>query len=147
VDYLLFARARYAYSLVSTLLSLTGWGDKVLTQVKTAYDPWQYDLFPRAPKPREGCVPASKVRKDATRGACKREIYYRSDGKGLLISNGKKIPRTWEVKGDQVCIAVAAATTCFTFQRNKKNPNRIIVYDKANQRSAEVTVQDGVPKF
>lgn len=73
--------------------------------------------------------------------------YYRSDGKGLLIFGGQKIPRTWEVKGSKVCVTDAATTVCYTFQRNKKNPNEILIYDPARKSSTLVTVQDGVPKF
>jgi hypothetical protein len=74
--------------------------------------------------------------------------YHRSDGKALLVINGKKIPRTWRVKGnDQVCVTTTTETTCYTYQRNRKNPNEILLYDAKDGLSMLATVQDGVPDF
>jgi dienelactone hydrolase len=65
--------------------------------------------------------------------------YYRSDGKGIMIINQQRIPRNWEVKGnDQVCFTDAMGGGCFKLQRNKQN---------RNGRSAQFTVEDGIPQF
>ncbi len=75
-------------------------------------------------------------------------VHYRADGKGLLIfSNGERVPRTWEVKGDQVCVTDAKATNCFRLQRHKKNRNDIVAQNVQNGRAYLLTVEDGVPNF
>jgi NDP-sugar pyrophosphorylase family protein len=75
-------------------------------------------------------------------------VHYRVDGKGLLInSNGERIPRTWEIKGDQVCVTDAKATDCFQYQRHKKNRNDIVAQNVRDRRAFLLTVEDGVPQF
>jgi hypothetical protein len=73
--------------------------------------------------------------------------HYRSDGKGVLITEGQRIPRTWEVKGDQVCVTATNATNCFTLQRHKKNRNEIVAQHVKDRWIAQYTVEDGIPQF
>ena len=74
--------------------------------------------------------------------------HYRADGKGLLIlHNGERVPRTWEVKEDQVCVTDAKATNCFQLQRNTKNRNEIVAKHVRDRWVAQFTVEDGIPQF
>lgn len=74
--------------------------------------------------------------------------HYRSDGKGILITGGQRIPRTWEVKGnDQVCVTDARATNCFRAQRHKKNRNDIVLQHVTAGWISQFTVEDGIPQF
>ena len=61
---------------------------------------------------------------------------YFPDGTGTLYSWGAKIPRTWEVKGDdQVCITEKRITNCYQIENNSSNPN---LYRARNVASGEV---------
>ena len=76
--------------------------------------------------------------------------HYRADGKGILIAQGgKPAPRTWEVKGkDQVCATPeGGATSCFRFQRHRKNRNEVVLTNVKDGMSFNFTVEDGIPKF
>jgi hypothetical protein len=74
--------------------------------------------------------------------------YYRADGSGVLVVNGQRIPRTWAVKGDEVCVTDSRATNCLRFQRNKAQRNQIIgLQGGQNTWAIWFTVKDGVPKF
>ncbi len=73
--------------------------------------------------------------------------YYRADGSGLLIWGGQRIPRTWVVKGSQVCITDPKVTNCFAFQRHKNNANDIVAQHVTARWISQFTVEDGVPDF
>jgi len=76
--------------------------------------------------------------------------HYRADGKGIVIvQGGKAVPRTWEVKGkDQVCATPeGGATSCFRFQRNRKDRNQVVLTNVKDGTSLNFTVEDGIPKF
>ena len=73
--------------------------------------------------------------------------HYRADGKGILIMGNQRIPRTWEVKGSQVCITDPKVTNCFTLQRHKKNRNDIVAQHVKDRWISQFTVEDGVPQF
>lgn len=73
--------------------------------------------------------------------------HYRADGKGVLITGGQRIPRTWEVKGSEVCVTDATATNCFQVQRHKLNRNDIIVQHVKDRWIAQLTIEDGIPQF
>jgi hypothetical protein len=73
--------------------------------------------------------------------------HYRSDGKGILIVGGQRIPRTWEVKGNQVCITDPKVTNCFELQRHKKNRNDIVARHVTAMWISQFTVEDGIPEF
>ena len=73
--------------------------------------------------------------------------YYRADGSGVLVVNDQRIPRTWAVKGDEVCITDFRATNCLRYQRNKAQPNQIIGRQGQQHWAVRFTVKDGVPKF
>jgi hypothetical protein len=76
--------------------------------------------------------------------------HYRADGKGILIpQNGKPVSRTWKVKGnDQVCATLeSGATSCFRFQRHRKNRNEIVLTNVKDGMTFNATVTDGIPKF
>jgi len=75
--------------------------------------------------------------------------HYRSDGKGIWIFSGKhRLACTWKVKGnDQVCVSTESGTSCWQFQRSKKNPNE---YVKKNPDTAYMQIfklEDGIPEF
>jgi hypothetical protein len=75
-------------------------------------------------------------------------VYYRADGRALVVWPNKRFSRTWEVKGQQVCITDAElGTSCFELQRNKANPNEIIARDVKTHAMVAFTVEDGVPDF
>lgn len=74
--------------------------------------------------------------------------HYRADGKGVLInSKQERIPRTWEVKGDQVCITDPKVTNCFTLQRHRKNRNDIVAQHVTGRWISQFMVEEGVPPF
>jgi len=78
--------------------------------------------------------------------------HYRADGKGILISGELRIPCTWEVKGnDQVCVSDEKGTTCYQFQRHKRNRDEYVrTRLKTSQLGAFMTilkVEDGIPEF
>jgi hypothetical protein len=73
--------------------------------------------------------------------------YYRSDGRGVVVANNQRIPRTWAVKGDEVCVTDASGTNCFQLQRNKLHPNEIFARQTPDHWAVFFTVKDGVPKF
>lgn len=74
--------------------------------------------------------------------------HYSSDGKGIMIMNEQRFPRTWEVKGnDQVCVTDAMATNCFQFQHNKTNRNEIVATQVKDRWLLQFTVEDGIPQF
>ena len=75
--------------------------------------------------------------------------HYRADGKGILIYSAKnRLPCTWKVKGNnQVCVTTENGTSCWQFQRSKKNPNE---YVKRNPDTAYMQffkVEEGIPEF
>lgn len=76
--------------------------------------------------------------------------HFNSDGRGLLLFVGQQYPRTWVVKGREVCITAAtgpaSGTICRTYQHHKTNRNDIV------GRTAEgwinqFMVEEGIPKF
>jgi len=76
--------------------------------------------------------------------------HYRADGKGITIVQGRKpIPRTWEVRGkDQVCVTPeGGSTNCFRFQRDRKNPNEVVITSVKDGFSLMFTLEDGIPSF
>lgn len=74
--------------------------------------------------------------------------HYRSDGKGMLITGDRRIPRTWEVRGnDQVCVSDARETNCYRAQRHKQNTNNIVFRHVTDGRTLQLTVEDGIPQF
>lgn len=73
--------------------------------------------------------------------------YYRADGNGLLIWGGQRIPRTWQVKGSQVCVTAQEVTSCFELRRHKSNRNEIIARHVTAYWISQFTVEDGVPNF
>lgn len=75
--------------------------------------------------------------------------HFNSDGRGLLLMVGQQYPRTWEVRGREVCVTAptgpASGTICRTYQHHKKNRNDIV------GRTAEgwinqLMVEEGIPK-
>jgi hypothetical protein len=76
--------------------------------------------------------------------------HYRADGRGIqIIQNGKPVPRTWKVVGnDQICATVDNGTTnCFRYQRHQQNRNEIIITNVKDGMTFNATVQDGIPNF
>lgn len=73
--------------------------------------------------------------------------YYRADGRGLLLSYGQRIPRTWNVKGDKVCITDPRGTGCYRFRRNRIHHNEIVGRQVTDGWQIWFTVKDGVPNF
>jgi hypothetical protein len=75
--------------------------------------------------------------------------HYRADGKGIYISAELRIPRTWEVKGnDQVCISdEKIGTNCCRFQRHKKNRDEYVRRCTYDGLMTILKVEDGIPEF
>ena len=75
-------------------------------------------------------------------------VYYRADGRALVVWPNRRFPRAWEVKGQQVCFTDAVlGTSCFELQRNKVNPNEFLARDVKTHAMMGFTVEDGVPDF
>lgn len=76
--------------------------------------------------------------------------HFSSDGRGLLLWVGQQYPRTWEVKGSEVCVTAAtgpgSGTTCRTYQRHKTNRNDVVGLN-ASGFMVQFTVEEGIPKF
>jgi hypothetical protein len=74
--------------------------------------------------------------------------HYRADGKGVLIwESGQRVPRTWAVKGNQVCVTDPQVTNCYEVQRNRKKRNDIVATQVRDRWISQFTVEDGVPQF
>ena len=74
--------------------------------------------------------------------------HYRPDGQGVMISETGRVPRTWEVKGnDQVCIKLPWDSPCYRIQRHTSKPGTYRSINVANDMKTEFVVEDGVPKF
>ena len=78
--------------------------------------------------------------------------YYRADGTGLLQARGSenRIPRTWAVRGSQVCTGPKdEEPTCFHLQRSTKVPNEVLAQGERRGQKVMLwfTVEDGIPKF
>jgi hypothetical protein len=75
--------------------------------------------------------------------------HFRADGKGVLLSQGNRIPRTWKVSGnDQVCVTPEnGPTNCFRFQQNRKDRSQVVITNVKESFSLMATVEDGVPQF
>lgn len=73
--------------------------------------------------------------------------YYSADGRGLLISYGRRIARTWRVKGDEVCITDPRGTNCYRFRRNRMHHNEIVGRQVTDGWQILFTVKQGAPNF
>lgn len=73
--------------------------------------------------------------------------HYRADGTGILIMGNQRIPRTWEVKGGEVCVTDAQATNCFQLRRHAKNRNEVVAQHVRDRWIAQFTIEDGIPQF
>jgi hypothetical protein len=74
--------------------------------------------------------------------------YLKSDGTGLLVTqDNQRIPRTWVVKGDEVCVTDRSGTNCFQFMRNPANPRQFIGRQVVEGWAFWFSVEDGVPTF
>jgi hypothetical protein len=74
--------------------------------------------------------------------------HYRSDGQGILLFEGGRYPRTWQVTGnDQVCVKALTGPACYRFQRHRTKPGVFRNINVANDNMVEFTVEDGVPQF
>lgn len=74
--------------------------------------------------------------------------HYRADGQGVMLLDGARIPRTWQVKGnDQVCVKLPWDSPCYRFQRHKAKAGTYRSINVANDEVTEFTVEDGTPKF
>jgi hypothetical protein len=76
-------------------------------------------------------------------------VYYRADGKGLMILMDRRYPRTWEIKGNnQVCINDdIRGRFCYRAQRNLKKADEILLVPSMCGVGQFITVEDGVPQF
>jgi hypothetical protein len=71
--------------------------------------------------------------------------HLRSDGTGVLAINGQRIPRLWEVAGnDQVCATDAKGKNCYRLQRNRNNRNEIKGWNVASSTTVEFTIESAV---
>lgn len=73
--------------------------------------------------------------------------HYSADGRGVSNFLGKTVPRTWVVKGDQVCVTDAARTDCWIYWRHRINKNEIKSMRIRDAWTWIGTVEDGIPKF
>lgn len=78
--------------------------------------------------------------------------HYRADGKALFVQGERRIPRTWEVRGnDQVCWKDdIQGQSCVRVQRNKQDPNEIMVQQSDSAfalTGGMVRIEDGIPQF
>ena len=74
--------------------------------------------------------------------------HYRSDGQGILLFEGGRYPRTWQVTGnDQVCVKALTGPACYRFQRHRTKPGVFRNINVANDNMVEFTVENGVPQF
>ena len=74
--------------------------------------------------------------------------HYRPDGRGVMLFEGARFPRTWHVTGnDQVCIKADLNSPCFRFQRHAAKPATYRSINVASDMKAEFSVEDGVPQF
>jgi hypothetical protein len=78
--------------------------------------------------------------------------HYRADGKALFVLGERRIPRTWEVRGnDQVCWRDdVQGQSCVRVQRNTQNPNEIMTQSADGGFAlvgGMVRIEDGIPKF
>ena len=73
--------------------------------------------------------------------------HYSADGRGVMIYKGQTTPRTWEVKGNQLCVTAVSATNCYVYWRHRDKQNVIKGMNVAKGWTFEATVEDGIPKF
>lgn len=76
-------------------------------------------------------------------------VYYRADGKGVMVLMDRRYPRTWEIKGrDQVCINDdIRGHLCYRVLRNSKKPGEILLNPTNGGMGSFITVEDGIPNF
>jgi len=74
------------------------------------------------------------------------QSYYRADGKALFVQGDKRVERTWEVKGNQVCYGGDWAPGCRRFQRARANSTEFTAIH-ADGWSVVFKVEDGIPQF
>lgn len=73
--------------------------------------------------------------------------YYKADGHGVMIYKAHRLPRTWEVVGDRVCVTDPKTTNCFRYERNRLHPNHIFARQMPKGWAVWFTVKDGIPNF
>ena len=74
--------------------------------------------------------------------------HYRADGQGIVLFEGGRYPRTWQVTGnDQVCVKALTRPGCYRFQRHRTKPGVYRNINVANDNMVEFTVEAGVPQF
>lgn len=74
--------------------------------------------------------------------------HYRSDGRGVVLFEGGRYRRSWEVNGkDHVCINTQFDRRCFRFQRHASKAATYRQINVATDQADEFTVEDGIPKF
>jgi hypothetical protein len=78
--------------------------------------------------------------------------HYRADGKALLVQGERRIPRTWEVRGNnQVCWKDdIEGQSCVHVERSKQNPNEILTQTASGTVAlvgGMVRIEDGIPQF
>lgn len=74
--------------------------------------------------------------------------HYRGDGHGIMLFEGGRYPRTWQVTGsDQVCVKALTGAACYRFQRHKTKPAAYRSFNLGNDQVVEFVVEDGVPQF
>jgi hypothetical protein len=84
-----------------------------------------------------------KAERTLANGEISRGEYF-PDGTGILSAWGAKIPRTWELKGDdQICLSAERKTICYKVERNNDNPNLYRAIDVVTGKVAEFEVTDG----
>jgi hypothetical protein len=80
------------------------------------------------------------------------KTHYRADGRALFVQGERRIPRTWQVKGnDQVCWSDdIQGQFCVHVERNRRNPNEIMIQQAGGSFGlvgGMVKIVDGIPSF
>jgi hypothetical protein len=74
--------------------------------------------------------------------------HYRSDGRGVMLFEGGRYRRSWEVNGSEhVCINSQFDRRCYRFQRHASKPATYRQINVADDQAMEFTVEDGIPNF
>jgi hypothetical protein len=74
--------------------------------------------------------------------------HYRADGNGIMLFEGGRYPRTWQVTGnDQVCVKALTGPACYRFQRHMTKAATYRSHNLANDQIVEFIVENGIPQF
>lgn len=74
--------------------------------------------------------------------------HYRADGNGIMLFQGGRYPRTWEVQGnDQVCVKALTGPACYRIKRHRTKPATYRSHNLTSDQIVEFVAEDGIPNF